>query len=253
MEGKAVLFKKFAGIDSFDIEIDERDPRQAGRDRGGARADLRRHQSRGHQGARMLHRRAQAARADEDPGLPRRPARHRDHRGRRDPQRAAAGRQADRDRAAGGQRRRCRGAGLPRPAGRPGHDAENILVTDIEGVVYEGRTDADGSVEGALRAARPSLRTLAEAIEGADIFLGLSAAGVLKPEMVEKMAERPLILALANPNPEILPELAKEVRPDCDHRHRPLATTRTRSTTSCASRSSSGARSTSAPPRSTRR
>ena len=55
-------------------------------------------------------------------------------------------------------------------------------------------------------AQQTSLRTLAEAIEGADIFLGLSAAGVLKPEMVKKMAERPLIMALANPNPEILPE-----------------------------------------------
>ncbi len=58
------------------------------------------------------------------------------------------------------------------------------------------------------------MRTLAEAIEGADIFLGLSAAGVLKPEMVARMAQQPLILALANPTPEILPELAKEVRPD---------------------------------------
>ena len=65
------------------------------------------------------------------------------------------------------------------------------------------------------RYAQPTaLRTLAEAIEGADIFLGLSAAGVLKPEMVAQMADRPLIMALANPNPEILPELAKEVRPD---------------------------------------
>ena len=60
-----------------------------------------------------------------------------------------------------------------------------------------------------------AMRTLAEAIEGADIFLGLSAAGVLKPDMVARMADRPLILALANPTPEILPELAKEVRPDC--------------------------------------
>ena len=119
-------------------------------------------------------------------------------------------------------------------------------------MVYEGRTTLMDPWK--ARYAQPtSLRTLAEAIEGADIFLGLSAAGVLKPEMVKKMAERPLIMALANPNPEILPELAKAVRPGRDHRHRALATTRTRSTTSCASRSSSGARSTSAPPPSTRR
>src|SRR5690606_36208481 len=57
--------------------------------------------------------------------------------------------------------------------------------------------------------------TLAEIVEGADVFLGLSAGGVLKPEMVASMADKPVILALANPNPEILPEDAKRVRPDC--------------------------------------
>ena len=252
MEGKAVLFKKFAGIDSFDIEIDERDPRQAGRGRGGARADLRRHQPRGHQGAGMLHRRAQAARADEDPGLPRRPARHGDHR-------AAAIRNGLHlvGKPIGTVRLVASGAGAAALACLDllvslGMSPQNILVTDIEGVVYEGRTTLMDPWK--ARYAQPtSLRTLAEAIEGADIFLGLSAAGVLKPEMVKKMADRPLIMALANPNPEILPELAKEVRARRDHRHRPLRLSRTRSTTSCASRSSSGARSTSAPPRSTRR
>jgi malate dehydrogenase (oxaloacetate-decarboxylating)(NADP+) len=90
---------------------------------------------------------------------------------------------------------------------------ENIWVTDLAGVVYEGRTelmDADK----APFAQKTALRTLAEVMPGADIFLGLSAAGVLKPEMVAKMAPQPLIFALANPTPEIAPEAAKAVRPD---------------------------------------
>ena len=94
--------------------------------------------------------------------------------------------------------------GLPR---------ENIWVTDIEGVVYQGRTvlmDEDK----ARFAQAPPHRKLAEVIAGADVFLGLSAAGVLKKEMVKTMAARPLILALANPTPEIMPELVQEVRDD---------------------------------------
>ena len=91
---------------------------------------------------------------------------------------------------------------------------ENILVADSKGVVYKGR--AQGMDASKARYARDtSARTLADAMPGADIFLGLSAAGVLKREMVQGMAERPLILALANPDPEIRPELAREVRPDC--------------------------------------
>jgi malate dehydrogenase (oxaloacetate-decarboxylating)(NADP+) len=90
---------------------------------------------------------------------------------------------------------------------------ENITVTDLAGVVYKGRTELmDPDKERFAR--ETEARTLAEAIGGADIFLGLSAGGVLKQDMVKQMADRPLILALANPNPEILPELALEVRPD---------------------------------------
>ncbi|RQG99880.1 NADP-dependent malic enzyme [Paraburkholderia dinghuensis] len=89
----------------------------------------------------------------------------------------------------------------------------NIVVTDLAGVVYKGRTELmDPDKERFAR--ETDARTLAEVIEGADIFLGLSAGGVLKPEMVKQMAAKPLILALANPTPEILPELALEVRPD---------------------------------------
>ena len=90
---------------------------------------------------------------------------------------------------------------------------ENIIITDTKGVVYEGRTGAVDSSK-ARYAAKTKSRTLDEAIIGADIFLGLSGPGVLKPEMVKQMAKRPLILALANPEPEIRPEIAKAARPD---------------------------------------
>ena len=95
--------------------------------------------------------------------------------------------------------------GLPR---------ENIYVTDLAGVVYKGRKELMDE-DKVQFAQETKARTLTEIIEGADIFLGLSAGGVLKPEMVQKMAASPLILALANPNPEIMPEEAKAVRPDC--------------------------------------
>ena len=90
---------------------------------------------------------------------------------------------------------------------------ENIFVTDLAGVVYEGRTELMDE-DKIVFAQKTSARTLSEVIEGADIFLGLSAGGVLKKDMVAKMAPRPLILALANPNPEITPEDVKAVRSD---------------------------------------
>jgi malate dehydrogenase (oxaloacetate-decarboxylating)(NADP+) len=90
---------------------------------------------------------------------------------------------------------------------------ENIWATDLAGVVYKGRTELMDP-DKAEFAQETSLRTLAEVIDGADIFLGLSAAGVLKKDMVAKMAKSPLILALANPNPEITPEEVKTVRDD---------------------------------------
>ncbi len=90
---------------------------------------------------------------------------------------------------------------------------ENIMVTDIEGVVYKGRT-ALMDPRKDIYARETEARTLAEVIDGADIFLGLSAAGVLKKEMLARMAAKPLIMALANPNPEIDPKDALEARPD---------------------------------------
>ncbi|HWP20144.1 MAG TPA: NADP-dependent malic enzyme [Burkholderiaceae bacterium] len=94
--------------------------------------------------------------------------------------------------------------GLPR---------EHIWVTDLAGVVYEGRTELMDP-DKAVFAQKTDARTLGEVIEGADVFLGLSAGGVLKPEMVAKMARQPIIFALANPTPEILPEEVKAVRDD---------------------------------------
>ncbi len=94
-----------------------------------------------------------------------------------------------------------------------GIPVENIWVSDIEGVVYEGRTVLMDPIK--ARYAKPTgARTLGEIIEGADVFLGLSAGGVLKADMVAKMAANPLILALANPAPEILPDDVRSVRSD---------------------------------------
>ncbi|MFK2902791.1 NADP-dependent malic enzyme [Dyella ginsengisoli] len=90
---------------------------------------------------------------------------------------------------------------------------ENILAYDREGVIYTGRDHLDP--DKARYARDTDKRTLAEIVAGADVFLGLSAGGILKPEMVAAMADKPVILALANPNPEISPADAKAVRPDC--------------------------------------
>ncbi|HET7775208.1 MAG TPA: NADP-dependent malic enzyme, partial [Azospira sp.] len=90
---------------------------------------------------------------------------------------------------------------------------ENVTVCDSKGVIYVGREEKMEATK-ARYAQNTSARTLGDAIVGADIFLGLSAAGVLKAEMVKQMAKDPLIFALANPTPEIMPELAKEARPD---------------------------------------
>ncbi len=94
-----------------------------------------------------------------------------------------------------------------------GIPVENIWVSDIEGVVYEGRTVLMDPIKARYAKQTPA-RRLDEIIEGADVFLGLSAGGVLKPGMVAKMAANPLILALANPTPEILPSEVKSVRND---------------------------------------
>ncbi|GAA4178576.1 NADP-dependent malic enzyme [Shinella granuli] len=94
-----------------------------------------------------------------------------------------------------------------------GAKVENIWVHDIEGVVYKGR-EALMDQWKSVYAQETDKRQLSETIDGADVFLGLSAAGVLKPELLARMAEKPLIMALANPTPEIMPEEARAARPD---------------------------------------
>ncbi|MDZ5456425.1 NADP-dependent malic enzyme [Azohydromonas lata] len=94
-----------------------------------------------------------------------------------------------------------------------GMPRENIWVTDLAGVVYQGRTELMDP-DKAEFAQETTARTLSEVIEGADVFLGLSAGGVLKSDMVRRMATKPLIFALANPTPEIAPEDVKKVRDD---------------------------------------
>ena len=90
---------------------------------------------------------------------------------------------------------------------------ENVWLCDIHGLVHQGRTE-DMNPQKAAYAQDSALRSLDQVIEGADLFLGLSGPGVLKPEMVARMSPRPVIFALANPMPEILPDLAREVAPD---------------------------------------
>jgi malate dehydrogenase (oxaloacetate-decarboxylating)(NADP+) len=214
MEGKAVLFKKFAGIDCFDIELDERDPQKLVEIIAALEPTF---------GAINL----EDIKAPEcfivERALRKRmkiPVFHDDQHGTAITVGAAVynglkvvGKKIQEVNlvasGAGAAALACLELlvkmGLPRG---------NITVTDIKGVVYKGRREEmDPDKERFARDTRA--RSLGEVMAGADIFLGLSAGGVLKPEMVKKMAERPLILALANPEPEIRPELAKEARPDC--------------------------------------
>jgi len=97
---------------------------------------------------------------------------------------------------------------------RMGVPHENVLLCDREGVVYEGRTHGDMNQWKSAHAVKTDRRTLKEALQGADVFLGLSVAGCVTKDMVEGMAKKPIIFAMANPIPEIMPELVREVRPD---------------------------------------
>ena len=213
MEGKGVLFQKFAGIDVFDIEIDEKDP-----DRlveiiasleptfGGINLeDIKAPEC--FIVERKLRERMQI------------PVFHDDQHGTAIIVGAAVinaltivGKDISKVKLA------TSGAGAAGIACLDmlvalGMKPENILAVDRDGVLHHGRDNMD---EAKARYARDTdCRTLADIVRGADIFLGLSAGGVLKPEMVETMAERPIILALANPNPEIHPAEARAVRPDC--------------------------------------
>jgi malate dehydrogenase (oxaloacetate-decarboxylating)(NADP+) len=213
MEGKAVLFKKFAGIDVFDIEVNERDPEKL--------VDIIASLEPTFGGINL-----EDIKAPECFIVERRlrerlkiPVFHDDQHGTAITVGAAilnGLKVVDKPLAA--VRLVASGAGAAALACLDllvamGLDRRNIVVTDIAGVVYRGRRE-EMDPEKARYAVETDARTLADVIGGADVFLGLSAGGVLKPEMVARMADRPLILALANPEPEIRPELAREAKPD---------------------------------------
>ncbi|MGH8669457.1 MAG: NADP-dependent malic enzyme [Burkholderiales bacterium] len=214
MEGKSVLFKKFAGIDCFDIELDERDPGKLIDIIAALEPTF---------GAINL----EDIKAPEcftvERALRKRmkiPVFHDDQHGTAITVGAAVynGLKVINKRIEEAKLV-ASGAGAAALAClellvKMGMPRANITVTDIKGVVYKGRRE-EMDADKELFAKQTRARSLGEVIAGADIFLGLSAGGVLAPEMVKKMAERPLILALANPEPEIRPELARQARPDC--------------------------------------
>ncbi|NIF81658.1 NADP-dependent malic enzyme [Paraburkholderia sp. Cy-641] len=213
MEGKAVLFKKFAGIDVFDIEINENDPHKL--------VDVIAALEPTFGGINLEDIKAPDCFIVERECRKRMkiPVFHDDQHGTAIVVAAAV---TNGLKVVGKDIKQVKlvasGAGAAALACLDllvdlGLPLENITVTDLAGVVYKGRTELmDPDKERFAR--ETDARSLAEVIDGADIFLGLSAGGVLKQDMVKKMADKPLILALANPTPEILPELALEVRPD---------------------------------------
>ena len=213
MEGKAVLFKKFAGLDCFDIELNERDPDKL--------VDMIVALEPTFGGINL-----EDIKAPECFYIERKcrermkiPVFHDDQHGTAIIVGAAivnglrvVGKEMDRVKLV------CSGAGAAALACLDllvslGVKRENIWVADIEGVVYEGRPKLMDEQK-AQYAQPTAARTLAQILPGADIFLGLSAGGVLKAEWLPSMAASPLILALANPDPEIMPDVAKAARPD---------------------------------------
>ncbi len=213
MEGKAVLFKKFAGVDVFDIEIDEKDPAKLVDIIASLEPTF---------GAINL----EDIKAPDcfyvERELRKRmkiPVFHDDQHGTAITVGAAILNALKVVGKAPGQVKLVTsGAGAAALAClnlllKLGIARDNVYVTDLAGVVYQGRTELmdQDKIEFAQDT---DARTLSDVIEGADIFLGLSAGGVLKQDMVKKMASRPIIFALANPNPEINPDDVKAVRDD---------------------------------------
>src|SRR5690242_16129804 len=214
MEGKGMLFQKFAGIDVFDIEIEEKDPDKL--------VDIIASLEPTFGGINLEDIKAPEC-FEVEKKLRQRmkiPVFHDDQHGTAIIVGAAvlnALRVAGKD--IGKIKLVSTGAGAAGIACLDmlvslGVKPENVWVADRLGVVWKGRVE-DMDANKARYARETRARTLGEIIDGADVFLGLSAAGVLKPEMVARMGERPIILALANPTPEILPEEARAVRPDC--------------------------------------
>ena len=213
MEGKGCLFKKFAGIDVFDIELNEHDPDKLVDIIAALEPTL--------GGINLEDIKAPECFYVEQKLRERLkiPVFHDDQHGTAIIVGAAVinglkvvGKQIDKVKVV------CSGAGASAIACldllcRLGLKRENTYVCDSKGVIYEGR-EPNMEPNKARYARRTEGRTLADVMPRADIFLGLSSAGALKAECVKGMAERPLILALANPTPEIMPEEAKAVRPD---------------------------------------
>src|SRR3981189_904035 len=213
MEGKSVLFKKFAGIDCFDIEVNERDPDKLVEIIAALEPTF---------GGINL----EDIKAPECFLIERRlrermkiPVFHDDQHG---PAIIVGAAVLNGLRVVGKDIAKaklvCSGAGAAALACLDllvslGLKPDNIWVSDIKGVVYQGRKE-EMDPNKARYARKTPARTLAEIMPDADVFLGLSAGGVLKAEMVAQMAGKPLILALANPEPEILPDVAKSARPD---------------------------------------
>jgi malate dehydrogenase (oxaloacetate-decarboxylating)(NADP+) len=213
MEGKAVLFKKFAGIDCFDIEVDERDPEKL--------VDIICALEPTFGGINLEDIKAPECFYVERKCRERMkiPVFHDDQHGTAIIVGAAVVnglRVVGKELAA--VKLVCSGAGAAALACLDllvglGIRQENMWVADIAGVVWQGRTELMD--ENKVRyAQKTDARALKDIIAGADIFLGLSAGGVLKPELLQQMARQPLILALANPDPEIMPDVAKAARPD---------------------------------------
>jgi malate dehydrogenase (oxaloacetate-decarboxylating)(NADP+) len=214
MEGKGCLFKKFAGIDVFDIELDERDPDRLVDMIAALEPTL---------GGINL----EDIKAPECFYIERKltervsiPVFHDDQHGT-----AIIAAAAIRNglelvgKDIGKVKLVVSGAGAAAIAILDllvglGLKRENVWACDSKGLIYEGR-EGSYNPEKARYAQKTPLRTLADVMPGADVFLGCSTGGVLTQEMVRGMADGPIILALANPEPEIRPELAKEVRPDC--------------------------------------
>jgi len=218
MEGKGCLFKKFAGIDVFDIELAEKDPDKLVEIIAALEPTL---------GGINL----EDIKAPECFTIERRlrerlniPVFHDDQHGTAIISSAAllnalelVGKRIDEVKLVASGAGAAAIACLDLMVGL-GVKPANIFAVDSKGVIREGRSDfVDGKLdESKLRyCQKTDAKTLADAIRGADVFLGCSTAGVLTGEMVQTMADRPIILALANPEPEIRPELAKAARPDC--------------------------------------
>ncbi|MYM57448.1 NADP-dependent malic enzyme [Thalassovita mangrovi] len=213
MEGKAVLFKKFANIDCFDIEVDEKDPEKL--------ADIVCALGPTFGAINLEDIKAPDCFIVEKICRERMniPVFHDDQHGTAIVVGAAA---TNAMRVAGKKFEDIKivstGGGAAGIAClnmllKLGVKRENVWLCDIHGLVYEGRAE-DMNPQKAKFAQKTDKRNLDEVIDGADMFLGLSGPGVLKPEMVAKMTKRPIIFALANPTPEIMPDAARAVAPD---------------------------------------